>query len=67
LAGGPAGQDRGSQQEEIDMGLVRNLVALGVAKKLYDIARKPENQRKIKEMASSFANKANAQGARGPR
>jgi hypothetical protein len=49
------------------MGLIRNVVALGVAKKLYDIARQPENQRKIKEFASSFANKANAQSSRGGR
>jgi hypothetical protein len=49
------------------MGMIRNVVALGVAKKLYDIARQPENQRKIKEFAASLANKANSQGARGPR
>jgi hypothetical protein len=57
LTGGPTGQEAG-------MGMIRNVVALGVAKKLYDIARQPENQRKIKEFAASFANKANAQGAR---
>ena len=45
------------------MGMIRNVVALAVAKKLYDIARQPENQRKIKEFASSLANKASAQSA----
>jgi hypothetical protein len=49
------------------MGMIRNIVAIGVAKKIYDYARQPENQRKIKEFAASMANKANAQGARGPR
>jgi hypothetical protein len=46
------------------MGMIRNLVALGVAKKLYDVARKPENQAKIKEMAASLANRAGQQASR---
>ena len=31
------------------MGLVSKIVALGIAKKVYDEARKPENQRRAKE------------------
>lgn len=31
------------------MGLIKKVVALGVAKKVYDEARKPENQRRIQE------------------
>ena len=46
------------------MGMVRNLVALGVAKKLYDVARKPENQRRIKEMVGQLTDKANTAAAR---
>jgi hypothetical protein len=42
------------------MGMVRNLIAAGVAKKLYDFARKPENQAKIKQMISQATAKANS-------
>jgi hypothetical protein len=31
------------------MKILRTVAALGVAKKAYDVARKPENQRRIKE------------------
>ena len=31
------------------MGLIKKVVALGVAKKVYDEARKPHNQAKIKQ------------------
>jgi hypothetical protein len=31
------------------MPLMRNVVLLGVAKRIYDEARKPENQRRIKQ------------------
>jgi hypothetical protein len=31
------------------MHLMRNVVLVGVAKKIYDEARKPENQRKIQD------------------
>lgn len=36
------------------MGLIRNVVILGIAKKVYDESRKPENQRKIREAVASF-------------
>ena len=32
------------------MGLISGLIKAGVAKKAYDIAMKPENQRKAKEL-----------------
>lgn len=34
------------------MGLFANIAKLGVAKKVLDAARKPENQRKIKDAVS---------------
>jgi hypothetical protein len=46
------------------MGMVRNLVAAGVARKLYDVARKPENQAKLKQLIGQLTEKANATAAR---
>ncbi len=43
------------------MGLVSGLIKAGVAKKAYDIARKPENQRKAKEMIANLRGKKSAQ------
>ena len=36
------------------MGLASKIVKIGIAKKLYDEARKPENQRKAKEAYAKF-------------
>ena len=36
------------------MGLMKKAVYLGVAKKIYDEARKPENQRRINEAVASL-------------
>ena len=36
------------------MKIMRGVAALGVAKKVYDEARKPENQRRAKEAYASF-------------
>jgi hypothetical protein len=33
------------------------VVKLGIAKKIYDEARKPENQRRVKEAVASFQEK----------
>ncbi len=41
------------------MGMVGNLIKAGLAKKAYDLARKPENQRKLKALV------ANARGRKG--
>ena len=35
------------------MALMRNLAKLGIAKKVIDEARKPENQQKVKNMIAS--------------
>jgi hypothetical protein len=40
------------------MGLMANLAKLGVAKKVYDELKKPENQAKIKSAVSSASDKA---------
>jgi hypothetical protein len=48
------------------MGIMSKVVKLGIAKKVYDEARKPENQRKIKEAIASFQEKR-AKGTGGPR
>jgi hypothetical protein len=36
------------------MKILRTAAAIGIAKKVYDEARKPENQRRIKEAAASI-------------
>ena len=41
------------------MKLMRNAALLGVAKKIYDESRKPENQRKIKEAMANVKAKRN--------
>ena len=34
------------------MGLISGLMKAGIAKKAFDVANKPENQRKLKELVS---------------
>ena len=46
------------------MGLISSLAKVGIAKKLYDEARKPENQRRIKQAVSSFSDKRSARRTR---
>jgi len=46
-----AGARRGTSS---DMRLMRSAVAIGVAKRIYTEARKPENQRRIKQAVDSF-------------
>ncbi|MBA3783703.1 hypothetical protein [Nocardioides sp. InS609-2] len=36
------------------MGILRKIAVVGIAKKLYDESRKPENQRRINEAMSSI-------------
>lgn len=36
------------------MGLLRKVAVVGIAKKLYDESKKPENQRRIKSAVDSF-------------
>ena len=43
------------------MALMRNLAKLGLAKKVIDEARKPENQQKVKNMIASAKAKRSAQ------
>lgn len=43
------------------MGLVSGLIKAGVAKKAYDIARRPENQRKAKQLLANLRNKKGVQ------
>lgn len=50
------------------MGLVSKVVKLGIVKKIYDEARKPENQRKMKDAVASYQEKrARRQGRPRPR
>lgn len=46
------------------MGILSSLTKLGVAKKVVDEARKPENQRKAKEMLAKARTRKNGSGAR---
>ena len=43
------------------MGLIGGLMKAGIAKKAFDLANKPENQRKIKELVGK------ARGKKGPK
>ena len=43
------------------MGLVSGLIKAGIAKKAIDIARKPENQRKAKEILAGLRSRKGAQ------
>lgn len=47
------------------MKLMRSAVLAGLAKKAYDEARKPENQRRIKEFVASMQSKQQAKRGRG--
>ncbi len=47
------------------MGIFKKVAAAGIAKKLYDESRKPENQRRINEAVSSV--KARRERSRRPR
>lgn len=50
------------------MGFMANLAKFGVAKKVYDEIKKPENQAKIKGAISSASNKARSRrGGPSPR
>ena len=48
------------------MGLLGGLAKVGLAKKAFSEARKPENQRRIKSAISSLRGKAGSKGARRP-
>ncbi len=39
------------------MGLINGLVKAGIAKKLYDEARKPQNQAKARQLLAQLQNK----------
>lgn len=45
------------------MGMMRKLMASGIAAKVIQEARKPQNQAKIKKMISDFQNKNSGGGA----
>lgn len=47
------------------MGLMKKFAYVGIAKKLYDESRKPENQRRISEAVATL--KARRDGSRRPR
>ncbi len=49
------------------MGLIRNVVILGIAKKVYDESRKPENQRKIREAVANFKTRQGRTATSDPR
>lgn len=49
------------------MGLIRNVVILGIAKKVYDESRKPENQRKIRETVANFKTRQGRTATSDPR
>jgi len=49
------------------MGLFSGLAKTGLAKKGYDEARKPENQRRIKDAVSSVRGKGRSKGTQTPR
>jgi flagellar biosynthesis protein FliP len=44
--------------------LIRSAIMAGIAKKVYDEARKPENQQKIKDLIAQASNRAKARPTR---
>jgi hypothetical protein len=46
------------------MKLIRTAVMAGLAKVVYDQARKPENQQKIKDLIDQVSNRSKARPAR---
>jgi hypothetical protein len=46
------------------MKLIRTAVMAGLAKVVYDQARKPENQQKIKDLMAQFSNRSKARPTR---
>ncbi len=42
------------------MGLISGMLKAGIAKKAYDVARKPENQRKVKDLLARARSKKDA-------
>lgn len=49
------------------MGLLKKVAVVGIAKKLYDESRKPENQRRIQQAVDSFKARRSGSQARRPR
>jgi hypothetical protein len=49
------------------MGLLRTAIKAGIAKKLYDEARKPQNQKMIKDLVGQLANSRSSRSGRQPR
>jgi hypothetical protein len=54
---------RRCDDEEADMGMMRKLIASGVAAKVIQEAKKPENQAKLKKLISDFQNKSGGAGS----
>ncbi|MGY2082389.1 hypothetical protein [Blastococcus sp. SYSU DS0539] len=48
------------------MGIMSKIAKGGMAKKVMDEARKPQNQRKIKDAVSKFTNKDKGTGTKRP-
>ena len=48
------------------MRMMRNAIMATIAKKVFDEARKPHNQQKIKDLVAQLANKRGGQGGRPP-
>ena len=49
------------------MGMLGGLIKAGIAKKVFDEARKPRNQAKAKDLFRSVTGKGGAQGGSAPR
>ena len=49
------------------MRLMRGAVAIGIARRIYTEARKPENQRRIKQAVDQYRNKRAGSRGTGPR
>jgi hypothetical protein len=45
--------------------LIRSAIMAGIAKKVFDEARKPQNQQKIKDLIAQMSNKSGAKRPKG--
>jgi hypothetical protein len=56
------GKEDDTTDQRTDMKLIRSAIVAGIAKKVFDEARKPHNQAKIKQFISQATAKANKRG-----
>lgn len=67
VAARPAGETHVVHREKVrgNMKLLRTMAVVGIAKKLYDESRRPENQARIKDAVAKVRERRNRRGRQG--